>query len=155
VIGGIVFGPRTRSFATKIQKKVYALAIRTAISYRYSKSQLKLTEPHFIELGKTAYLRELVRKLEWTRKAGGGTLFVTLRERANLFRAARKLSADVAVKSVEGVQVRDLLSRGRVIFEKNAFERLIQRYGAEQMHKKKRVNIMDPIERYRQLLKTL
>lgn len=146
-----MFGPRRRSFATKLQKRVYALAYRTAISYRYSKSELHLTHPQFLEHSKTKYLLTILRKLKWTRKAGGGTLFITGKERKNLVQAARALGADVTVKRVRDVKVRDLLLMGRVVFERRAFEWLIREYGVDKQKGVKK----DPILEYERLLKLL
>jgi large subunit ribosomal protein L4 len=150
-IGGIVFGPRRRSFATKIQNKVYALAYRTAISHRFSKGQLLLTHPQFLEYAKTKMLLNLIRQLKWTRKAGGGTLFVTGKERKNLVKAASKLGQDVIVKRVRDVKVRDLLLMGRVVFERRAFEWLMNRYDVVRKVTLK----VDPIRDYERLVKLL
>jgi large subunit ribosomal protein L4 len=150
--GGIVFGPRRRSFATKIQKRVYALAFRTAISHRYAQSQLHLTTPQFFSQPKTKALLTLIRELKWTRKAGGGTLFITGQERKNLAMAARKLGADVLVKRVKDIKVRDLLLMGRIVFERRAFEWLVRRYGIEKPGQLLR---RDPIRDYERLFKLL
>lgn len=151
VSGGIVFGPRRRSFSTKIQNKVYALAFRTAISYRFQRDQLFLTHPQFLEYPKTKYMKILLRQLKWTRKAGGGTLFITGKQRQNLVLASSKLGADVTVKRVRDVKVRDLLLKGRVVFERRAFEWLIAKYGVDKVKGVKK----DPILEYEKLLKLL
>lgn len=100
---------------------------------------------------KTKYLRTLIRKLKWTRKAGGGALFVTGKERKNLVHAASKLGADVTVKRVKDVKVRDLLLKGRVVFERRAFEWLIRKYGVDRPRGVKK----DPLLEYERLLKLL
>lgn len=127
------------------------MAYRTAISYRYSKSQLILTTPQFLETPKTYHLLNLLRQLKWTKKAGGGTLFVTGKERKNLVNAARSLGADVTIKRARHVKVRDLLLKGRVVFEQRAFESLIQKYGVDRPQKLRR----DPILEYERLARLL
>jgi ribosomal protein L4 len=127
------------------------LAYRTAISYRFAKSQLLLTHPLFLEHAKTKALLNLIRQLKWTRKAGGGTLFITGKERKNLVHAASRLGADVTVKKVRDVKVRDLLLRGRVVFERRAFEWLIRQYGLGRRFIQKN----DPIKDYERLVKLL
>jgi len=92
-----------------------------------------------------------LRKLKWTQKAGGGTLFVTGKERKNLNLAARALGADVTVKRVRDIKVRDLLLMGRVVFERRAFEWLIRQYGLDKPKGVKK----DPILEYERLLKLL
>jgi ribosomal protein L4 len=130
---------------------VYALAYRTAISYRFAKEQLLLTGPLFLEQPKTKELLTLIRQLKWTKKAGGGTLFITGKERKNLVLAAGRLGGDVAVKRVKDVKVRDLLMMGRVVFERRAFEWLIRQYGTG----RKFVLRDDPIATYERLVKLL
>src|SRR5436305_4289693 len=38
--GGVAFGPHPRDFSTKLPRKIYDLAWRTALSYRYKKGEL-------------------------------------------------------------------------------------------------------------------
>jgi ribosomal protein L4 len=130
---------------------VYALAYRTAISHRFALSQIHLTTPQFFSHPKTKALLTLIRQLKWTRKAGGGTLFITGKERTNLSMAARSLGADVIVKRVRDVKVRDLLLMGRIVFERRAFEWLIRRYGVERPQSLRR----DPIRDYERLARLL
>ena len=152
--GGIVFGPRRRSFATKIQNKVYAMAYRTALSYRFGLSQLIMVTPMFLELPKTKLLKVLLRELQWTKNAGGGTLFVTINERANLFKASHVLGADVTVRTVREVKVRDLLLMGRVVIEKGALERLLGKYGVKDGSRRGPLR-RDPMKEYERLAKLL
>lgn len=42
--GGKVFGPRARDFGTRLPRKVYDLAWRTALSYRYRRGELVVCE---------------------------------------------------------------------------------------------------------------
>jgi ribosomal protein L4 len=93
-----------------------------------------------------------MRQLKWTRKAGGGTLFVTLKERRNLTKSAAKLGADVTVKLVKEVKVRDLLLMGRVVFEKRALDWLVREHD---MERKAHVLKKDPIKDYERLMKLL
>jgi large subunit ribosomal protein L4 len=97
-------------------------------------------------------MKTLIRKLKWTKKAGGGTLFITgNKERKNLVLAAGSLGADVTVKRVKDIKVRDLLLMGRVVIERRAFEWLIQKYGVEKVRGPKK----DPLVEYERLLKLL
>ena len=145
-----MFGPRRRSFATKLQRKVYALAYRTAISWRFRNDQLMMTHPQFLEFAKTRYLLALLRKLRWT-KTSGGVMFVTGKERKNLFLAARVVGEHVTVKRAKDLKVRDLLMRGRVVIERRALEWLIARFGVDTVARPKK----DPIREYERLLKLL
>jgi len=112
---------------------------------------LILSHPLFLEQPKTKMLLTLLRQLKWTNKSGGGTLFITGKERENLLRAAGRLSADVTVKRVRDVKVRDLLLRGRIVFERRAFEWLLRERGVD----KAPVTRRDPIKDYERLMKLL
>jgi ribosomal protein L4 len=127
------------------------LAYRTAISYRFGKGEFILTGPLFLGLPKTKMLLTLIRELKWTQKAGGGTLFITGKERKNLVKAARSLDEHVTVKRVKDVKVRDLLLKGRIVFERRAFEWLIRQYGVDKPVALKR----DPLKEYERLLQLL
>lgn len=66
--------------------------------------------------------------------------------------AARKLGADVLVKRVKDIKVRDLLLMGRIVFERRAFEWLVRRYG---MEKPEQLLRRDSIRDYERLVKLL
>ena len=61
------------------------------------------------------------------------------------------MGADITVKRVKDVKVRDLLLRGRVVFERKAFEWLIQKYGLDKLPRPK----LDPMKKYKKLLQLL
>jgi large subunit ribosomal protein L4 len=131
------------------------MAYRTALSYRFGLSQLIMVTPMFLELPKTKLLKVLLRELKWGKNAGGGTLFININERANLVKAARVLGADVTVKTVREVRVRDLLLMGRVVIEKGALERLLEKYGVKDGSSRGNALRRDPIREYERLAKLL
>lgn len=113
-----------------------------------------MVTPMFLELPKTKLLKVLLRELQWTKNAGGGTLFVTVNERANLFKASHVLGADVTVRTVREVKVRDLLLMGRVVIEKGALERLLGKYGVKDGSRRGPIR-RDPMKEYERLAKLL
>ena len=131
------------------------MAYRTAISYRFGLSQLIMVTPVFLELPKTKLLKVLLRELKWGKNAGGGTLFITINERTNLVKAAGVLGADVVVKKVSDVKVRDLLLMGRVVIEKGALEKLLEKYGVKDGLNCSKPLKRDPIREYERLAKLL
>ena len=94
--GGIVFGPRPRSYAYSIPKKKYHAALRSALSARLAEgavmvlSDLSLPEP------KTKVLAKMLTKLGLTSK----TLIVLGNDGGSIQRAARNLS-DVKLTTPE------------------------------------------------------
>ncbi|KAI7366678.1 ribosomal protein L4 [Hortaea werneckii] len=135
--GGVAFGPKPRSFATELPRKVYDLAWRTALSYRYKKGELLLLEdnaeltgvhPHSAQ----RYLKDLLRHNRMGH-ADGRTLFVTLEPREALFAALKGENMGRQAKAVDvlDVDVKDLLEMGRVAIERSALEFIFQEHEAD------------------------
>lgn len=151
--GGVAFGPKPRDFGTKLQNKVYDLAVRTALSYRYKKGELILVEGEMY-LGDVhdnsleRYMCDLLRWNGWGQFArsgtrgkgeeeegeeGGGTnngqtLFLTSRRRELLFTALEspEMQRHAKVKDLEGVDVKNLLQGARLVIERRALEFLLR-----------------------------
>lgn len=127
--GGVAFGPKPRDFSTDLPKKIYDLAWRTALSYRYKKGELiVLNEEAEIEVegaGAARWLKELLRWNKWGNPSGG-SLFVTLERREKLFTALQYPGMDKEARAltVDEVDVKDLLEGGRVVIEKKALRRI-------------------------------
>ena len=132
--GGLAFGPKPRDFSTKLPRKVYDVAWRTALSYRYSKGELVVLENEAELLGvhphsAQRYLKDLLRYNKMGH-ADGRTLFVTLERREGLYAAleAEGMSRDARALDVLDVDVKDLLELGRVVVEKRALDFLLQEH---------------------------
>ncbi|CAI4214815.1 unnamed protein product [Parascedosporium putredinis] len=130
--GGKSHGPHPRDFSTKLTRKVYDKAWRTALSYRYRRGDLvvcedgmdmllsedyhALVQADYIkgEL-KDSYLRKQAKQLMaahgWGREFGR-TLFVTEAPRTTLFDAVSLAGEDGRALDVEDVDVKDLLTEG-------------------------------------------
>lgn len=125
--GGVAFGPKPRDFSTDLPKKVYDLAWRTALSYRYRRGELvvldKVAEVERDGAGSSRWVRELLNWQQWGNK-DGRTLFVTLTKRDNLAAAleSRGMGREAKVLDVTDVDVKDLLEMGRVVIEKKALD---------------------------------
>lgn len=128
--GGVAFGPKPRDFSTELQRKVYDLAWRTALSYRYKKGELMVFDGE-IEINGVSeeslerYTRDL---LTWNGlgKSGGKTLFITTGKREKLFEAMKGLSSHARALPVEDVDVKDLLEGKRVAIERKALDVIFQ-----------------------------
>ena len=129
--GGVAFGPKPRDFSTDLPKKVYDLAWRTALSYRYRRGELVViggqAEIDREGAGSARWLRELLRWQGWGNK-DGKSLFVTDAPRYNLADAldAPKMGFEARVLEVDDVDVKDLLELGRVVIEKSALDRILR-----------------------------
>ena len=124
--GAKAFGPRPRDFATKLPRKMYDLAWRTALSYRYRKGELIICEDGMdIEYPKTRYIKQIFEHNRWGNE-DGRSLVITGSFRKNLFRALRHAGEDGIIQMEDEVDVKDLLETGRVIIEKRALDSMLR-----------------------------
>lgn len=148
--GGKAFGPRPRDFGTSMNKKVYDLAWRTALSYRYRRGELIVTEDNidlplpddFLALAQAGrlgreledgfvarYFGELMKRMEWGKKFGR-TTFVTTEPRPNLFTSAQIAAEHARAVSLQdeehGLDVKKLLETGRIVMERSALQSILE-----------------------------
>ena len=125
--GGVAFGPKPRSFKTGLQKKVYDMAWRTALSYRYKMGELLVVdgeaELDVHRFSAERYLRDLL-KANGMGSQYGRTLFVTLERRERLFEAlaGETMGKEGKAREVADVDVKNLLEMARVVVERGALE---------------------------------
>lgn len=129
--GGVAFGPHPRDFSTELPRKMYDLAWRTALSYRYRKGELIIVEDGIdIEFPKARYGRQVFENNHWG-NADGRSLIVTSSLRKNLFLAFRNLGAEGRVLRAREVDVKDLLELGRIIIEKKALDSILREHQSD------------------------
>ncbi|KAK6536481.1 54S ribosomal protein, mitochondrial [Arthrobotrys megalospora] len=127
--GAKAHGPKPRDFRTDLPRKVYDLAFRTALSYRYRKGQLIIIgEAIHPEHSKTRYMRQIMLLNRWG-AANGKTLFITMTRRNNLWCGLNMLRQHGRAMKVEDVDVKDLLETGRIVIEQHALEWLGAKHG--------------------------
>ena len=135
--GGVAFGPKPRDFSTELPKKLYDLAWRMALSYRYRKGELTVTDS---EIDITGIHQDSVERytkdvLRWHRmgKTGGRTLFITGARRENLFSAleTEKFASEARAEELGSVDVKDLLESPRLVIERTALEQILQSHEAD------------------------
>jgi large subunit ribosomal protein L4 len=124
--GGVAFGPKPRDFSTELPRKLYDLAWRTALSYRYRKGELIVVEDGVeIDYPKTRYVKDIFAVNHWGNR-DGRSLVITGSFRPNLFRALRHAGEDGRVLMEREVDVKDLLEMGRIIIEKGALDGILK-----------------------------
>lgn len=134
--GGVAFGPKPRDFSTGLPKKVYDLAWRTALSYRYRRGELLVTagpvDVNTPAEGRERYVKDMLQHHGFGH-ADGRTLFVAERARHALFGALRaeKMGREARALEVEDVDVKDLLELGRVVVERQALERMFREHESD------------------------
>ncbi|KAI0133178.1 ribosomal protein L4 [Hypoxylon sp. NC0597] len=149
--GGKAFGPKPRDFGTKITRKVYDLAWRTALSYRYRRGELLVCQngmelplpEEFAALVATGELQEDLQRSfkarwarqvldanEWGRRNGRST-FITTDYRENLYEALNEVPNYGRALDIEDVDVKDLLETGRLVVEREALKEMIERHQSD------------------------
>lgn len=120
--GGVVFGPRPRSFAKTISKKTKRLALRKALSERIKDSEVILVDALSFDKPSTKACLALCDSLGLT----GTTLFVSEGINDNFVLSARNIPyVDVTLAAT--LNTYDVLKYDHVVFTQAAFEAVEQR----------------------------
>lgn len=117
--GGIVFGPKPRSYAYSIPKKMYRAALKGALSSKVAEGAVTVVSDLRLEQPKTRLMAKLLEQLGLTRK----TLIVVGDGDWDLKRAARNLP-DVKLIKPEGLNVYDVLRYDNILIPERELERL-------------------------------
>ena len=120
--GGKAFGPKPRSHAIELPKKVRALALRHALSAKAKAGEILVIDKVESD-GKTKGLKERFGKLELTNALiiDGATI------EPAFARAARNIP-NIDVLPVQGINVYDILRRKNLVLTKAAVEALEARF---------------------------
>ena len=121
--GGRAHGPVFRSHATKLPKKVRALALKTALSSKVKAEQLIVLDKAESKDGKTSVLRNQLIKLGIT----SALIIDGSNVNENFARAARNIDK-IDVLPVQGINVYDILRRDYLVLTKAAIDSLEERF---------------------------
>ncbi len=117
--GGIVFGPKPRSYKQALPKKMRRLAVKSALSTRVQDGDLIVIEDIQLPEPKTREVARLLENLE-----AKNTALLVLPERDEVVeRAARNLPG-VGIALADRLNAYDLLAVDKVIMTKNALARV-------------------------------
>lgn len=121
--GGKSFGPKPRSHAIELPKKVRALALRHALSAKVKTDSLVVIDKCELKEPKTKELRDRFAKL------GLGSALIIDGDEVQLAfsRAARNLP-NIDVLPVQGINVYDILRHEKLVLTKAALEALEARF---------------------------
>lgn len=113
--GGIVFGPTPRSYAYKLPKKVYHLALKSVLSQKVLDSALVVVDALSFDAPKTKEFKAVLNNLNVNEK----TLVVLDDDNANAALAARNLE-NVTVMTAKGVNVLDVINNDKLVVVQSA-----------------------------------
>jgi large subunit ribosomal protein L4 len=122
--GGIVFGPKPRSYAYKVPKKVRRLALKMALSSKLANSQLIILDQYPFEAPKT---KEFVKVLENLQV--GKALFIIAGDDQVLTLSSRNVPY-VQVMRPEGLNVYDILRYDYLVVFQPAISQIEERLAA-------------------------
>jgi large subunit ribosomal protein L4 len=121
--GGKAFGPKPRSHAIELPKKVRALALRHALSAKAQAGEIVVLDKAASKDGKTSGLKDQFAKLAWS-----NVLIIDGAElEASFVRAVRNLP-NIDVLPVQGINVYDILRRKTLVLTKAAIAALEERF---------------------------
>ncbi|AKI00929.1 50S ribosomal protein L4, bacterial/organelle [Hoeflea sp. IMCC20628] len=121
--GGRAHGPVVRSHAHDLTKKVRALALRHALSSKAKSSDIIIVDSLTAAEVKTKALTGSLSKMGLT-----NVLFIGGAELDQNFRLAAKNIPNVDVLPVQGINVYDILRRGKLVLSKDAVAALEERF---------------------------
>jgi large subunit ribosomal protein L4 len=125
--GGIAFGPKPRSFAQRLPKRVRRLAIRSVLSDKAAEERLQVLDSLAMEAPRTKDMAEVLAKLE----VSGSALIVTGEPERNVFLGARNLP-ETKVMPAAYLNVVDILSHRALIMTVAAVRKAEALWGGEQ-----------------------
>jgi len=117
--GGVTFAAKPRSFAQKVNKKMYRGAIAVILSELARQGRLMVVDGFDVDAPKT---KGLVAKLA-DLKAGARTLVVSESASENLFLAARNIPY-VEVRDVQGIEPVSLVGADSVVVTAEAIKKI-------------------------------
>jgi large subunit ribosomal protein L4 len=119
--GGTVHGPKPRSYAYALPKKMVLGALRSALSAKVAEQKLTVVEAWSLENHKTKALRSTLGKLN----AESTALLVAYGDNRNLSLASRNMQG-VMLTASNTLQPYDVLRHDRIVVSKDALARLVR-----------------------------
>ena len=124
--GGVVFGPKPRDFAKKVNTRTKQLALRKALSERLKAGDVVVIDDLKLGSPKTKDFVGVLSALDLK----GTALIVAQAPDKNLMLASRNVS-HVMVTTSESLNTYDVLRPDKLIFTKGAFEKVEARLSKE------------------------
>jgi len=122
--GGRVFGPVVRSHEIGLPKKMRALALKHALSAKAKDGGIVVLEKATVKDAKTKALAAHFEKLGWN----SGVLIIDGAEVEAGFRSAARNIPNIDVLPIQGINVYDIMRRGKLVLTKAAVDALEARF---------------------------
>jgi large subunit ribosomal protein L4 len=122
--GGRAFGPVVRSHEVGLPKKVRALALKHALSAKAKDGGIVVLDKASVKDGKTKALAVHLEKLG----LASGALIIDGAEIEASFRTAARNIPNIDVLPIQGINVYDILRRGKLVLTRAAVDALEARF---------------------------
>ena len=124
--GGIVFGPKPRSYSYKMPRKMKRLAMRSILSLKNKNERMKVVEDFTIESGKTADISSILKNLVSQER----TVVILKDDDAMVKRAGRNIPW-LTFLSYNRLRAHDLFYGKNILVMESAAGKLNEFYGAD------------------------
>ena len=125
--GGVVFGPKPRSYAKKVNGRTKQLALRKALTERLKAGDIVVVDDLKLSSPKTKEILGIIGAL----KLAGSTLIVSQQPTdKNLTLAARNVT-NLTLTTSDSLNTYDVLRPDKLVFTRGAFETLEARLNKE------------------------
>ncbi len=118
--GGTVFGPQPRDYSYAIPKKARRLALKAALSGKFSDGEIVVVETLSIEKPQTKEMMSVLKRLELD---GKSTLIIVPEHNETIVLSARNIPG-VTVTRVSDLNCYDVAAHSRLLMTKQAAEML-------------------------------
>ena len=121
--GGIVFGPTPRSYATKLNRKVRRLALKSVLSEKVLANSMIVVDAMTMAAPKTKDMVAAIENIKATKK----TLFVVANDEdyTNAYLSVRNIETMMLLTS-DKINVYDLVNANTVVFTEAAVKPILQ-----------------------------
>lgn len=127
--GGRIFGPKPRSFAKRVNKKIRQLALKRTFSERLHSDDIIVIDELMLPDHKTKNVQTILKDL----KLDKSVLLIIEDYNDNLLRATGNIQ-DVLLIKVDSVNAYQLLRFHKIVFTKAAFELFLKRVEGVRRH---------------------
>jgi large subunit ribosomal protein L4 len=118
--GGRIFGPRPRDYGFKLNKKLKALARKSALSYKSKEEGIMVLEDFNLDAPQTKQYLAILTSLELENKK---TLLVLPESNKNIFLSSRNLPK-AKVTTVDALHTYDLLHADNLLLSESSVEKI-------------------------------
>lgn len=122
--GGVVFGPTPRSYAYKVPRKVYRLALKSVLSQKVADKELIVIDELKFDKPSTKEFQTVLNKL----KVQGRTLLVVEADNQNAMLSAQNIARVKAI-TADNVNVLDIINNQQTIITKAALAKIEEALG--------------------------